>query len=256
MKKRIKHLRRVMLPAMGGTVMLLGVGKGQRAEAASTPESGGKTIYNIANESGWTYETLNVANRYGYTAGWEFTVNDPDVYVTQLGANTGTVTNTDVIQLWDTTSNTLLAEVSPESQREVGWQFYDLADTVQLEEGGSYAVTVSASTGTQWGKVDNPTYSASDPRNPDGVIDYQTLLWAYDDDPTYNDLGRLGNAQDFFIADFGYQLGAPAGFNEITTDEATAEGIAVPTPGSAIMGVMGLAALTLRHGRKRNRKSV
>ncbi|WP_432799478.1 hypothetical protein [Poriferisphaera sp. WC338] len=246
MKRRIKKIKKAVLPVLGGTVMILGVGKGQRAEAASVERSDDSTLYNIANEEGWNYETLRVANRYGYTAGWQFTVNDPDVYVTQLGANTGTVTANDVIQLWDTQNNTLLAEVSPESQDGVNWQFYDLDDAIALEAGRSYAVTASASTGAEWGRINNPTYRANDVRNPDGIIDFDTVLWAYDNDPTYGDLGALGNVQQYFIADFGYTIGVPDGFKNLSIEDAEAQGIAVPTPGSAVMGVAGLAALMLR----------
>ncbi|QQE11213.1 DUF4082 domain-containing protein [Planctomycetota bacterium] len=246
MKQTTRDINKYIFPTALAAAFTLFLSLNTTTQAVSVSSTASAQNYNIADFEGLEYSSSTAALP-GITIGWQFTVNDADVYVTELAALTAHASDGDVVQLWNAQSGELLAEASIQNQSDLGWQYYALDQAVGLEQGGNYAVTVSASGTTEIGALENVSNTADDPVNPTGTIAYEATVLSPEEGQSFSELGVLGNGrpfQSFLSSDIGFQIGAPS-----ASDGQDGNGVAVPTPAAAVLGVVALGGLLLRRTR-------
>jgi hypothetical protein len=166
--------------------------------------------------------------------GWDFQVNAPDVVVTQLGVNEalgGAVPIT--LTLWDTTSETILAQTTATPSAANNWTWVDLATPVALTAGDVYSVIGWADTSedsSSW-----YLFSGFPPATfePTGTIQY--LNTRFDNDVGPNTFPSFVLSGQYGVVDIGYEFAASA-----------------PEPGT--LTLVGLGAFGLVAGAIRRRR--
>jgi hypothetical protein len=156
-------------------------------------------------------EGLNPAD-YGFAQnnpsawfrGWEFTVNADNITVTELGMRMPFAGDQVYLELWDSSTQSLLATTDLVTTAANDWRYFSLDSSVPLDNGGTYTVGIlSLSQGTYWYAGPNlaPEWY------PTGDIEYQTMRYhnnAYSSYPT----STLAGYQ-YGVPDIGY-IPAPA----------------------------------------------
>lgn len=126
---------RVILKKIIQLVAVIGIGMGFMASSHAAP------IHPLNEQiPGVELNTGGVTNS---TRSWRFTVNNPGVWVTELGVITpnGANNNDRTLSLWDYSSQTILAQTSVTAGS--GWTWSSIAP-VSLTQGSDYVIAYSS----------------------------------------------------------------------------------------------------------------
>ena len=106
--------------------------------------------------------------------GWEFTVNADNLTVTELGLRMPVAGDRVYLELWDSSTQSLLTSTDAVTTVANEWQYFGLDSNVPLDNGGTYTVGIlSLEQGTYW--YANPVLPPE--WYPTGDIEYQTMRY-------------------------------------------------------------------------------
>ena len=157
-------------------------------------------------------EGLNPAD-YGFSQnnpsqwfrGWEFRVNTDDVVVTELGMRVPVAGYDVYLELWDSSTQSLLATTEAVRTEQNQWQYFGLDSGVPLDNGGQYVVGIFAPNGGYYWYASG---LIGTPWCPTGDIEYMTMR--------YHNNGTSGwptstlYGYQYGVPDIGYVIPAPA----------------------------------------------
>ncbi|QDU35222.1 hypothetical protein KS4_33030 [Poriferisphaera corsica] len=224
--------RKFVSGAMMGTIAAFtGI---DSSEAASV-----ETVLQDQVNGGAQYSIGGSSN--GASVGWTFTVNSPDLIVTQLSTLTGASGNNDTISLWNLDTNELVTSVNSLANTD-SWRTVELDEGVTLEEGGNYGILLTSSAGDQYRRV----IESFTENSTGGDITYNNSVYNPISGAVPSSFSSLWNFPDAigefqWLVDFGY----------IDPNEAanSPDTVAVPTPAAFGLGALTLGLLGLRRGR-------
>ena len=146
---------------------------------------------------------FNVNNPSGWFRGWQFTVNADDITVTELGLNMPMAGDTVMLELWDSSTQSLIASTGPVTTQANVWQYFDLDTSVALDNGGTYVVGIFSSGQASYYYASG----LSDEWYPTGDIEYQTMLYHNN---TYSSYPTSSlNGYHYGVPDIGYVIPGP-----------------------------------------------
>jgi hypothetical protein len=157
-------------------------------------------------------EGLNPAD-YGFATnnpsqwfrGWEFTVNVDDVVVTELGLRMPNAGDQVYLELWDSSTQSLLATTDLVTSAANDWRYFELDSGVPLDNGGQYVVGILAPYGGTYWYQGN---LIGTPWCPTGDISYVTMR--YHNNGTSGWPGSNLYGYQYGVPDIGYVIPAPA----------------------------------------------
>lgn len=148
---------------------------------------------------------FNVNNPASWFRGWEFSVNTNDITVTELGMRMPTAGQTVILELWDNSTQALIASTGPVVTETNTWQYFSLGSSVALANGGVYTVGILAVT-------PNAAYYYADNLPPQwyptGDIEYRTMRYHNAASSQFPTLTLAGF--HYGVADIGYVIPGPA----------------------------------------------
>ncbi|OHB74677.1 MAG: hypothetical protein A2Z25_09375 [Planctomycetes bacterium RBG_16_55_9] len=170
---------------------------------------------------------FSINNPTNASRGWRFRVNDPDVYVTELGVHSPISSQvSQTLTLFDFASEAVLAQVTTTPGPD--WIFEDLAAPVALTQGSEYIVSLYF--GDTGGYYYGSRAEIGNSWFPTGTIEYLDVRYA-------NNVGAsdfpINSLADYLygIPDIGYEVGPTQ---------------VIPAPGAFLLGLLGLSATGLK----------
>jgi hypothetical protein len=149
-------------------------------------------------EYGFSQNTVD-----GWFRGWEFTVNADDLWVTELGLRMPVAGDRVYLELWDSTTQSLIATTDEVTTAANEWQYFALDSNVPLDNGGTYTVGILCEgVGHYW-------FSSGLPSEwyPSGDIEYQTMRYHNNSFSSWPSSSLPG--YQYGVPDIGY-IPAPA----------------------------------------------
>ena len=144
-------------------------------------------------------------NPSAWFRGWEFSVNADDIVVTELGLRMPVAGDRVHLELWDSSTQSLLTSTDLVTTVANEWQYFGLDSNVSLDNGGTYVVGVLAPTGGSYfyagGLIGTPWC-------PTGDIAYQTMRYHNNNTSGWPTSDLYG--YQYGVADIGYVVPAPA----------------------------------------------
>jgi hypothetical protein len=149
---------------------------------------------------------FNTNNPSSWFRGYEFNVNADNVEVVEIGLNTPASGESVVLELWDSNTQSLVAEITGVTTHGNSWRYHSLSSPVALDNGGTYVVGIRALTqGTNYYFANG----LSSDWYPTGDIEYTTMRFHNGGSQQYPTSTLDG--YHYGVVDIGYVIPAPAG---------------------------------------------